>query len=118
MNLVQNKPKTGSQTCGICGDTGFVDHRDGDAYACNYCELGMLKVTLYPYLRHSYAVNDITPAIHQARRIDIAEYAQTEAGKADPHLDSFRRGVMLARRKRRTDTDTPKTLQLPGSSST
>jgi len=105
---------TGEESCGVCADTGFVDHNDGDAHGCNYCQRGVQKVERFFNLKHSYAVNDITPATHKGRRLSLREYAQSEAGKRDPHLDSLRQAITAMRRSKRTQNeDVPQKLVAP-----
>lgn len=83
----QRKPHD-AVDCPNCADTGFVLMHDGDAAPC-FCPLGVTKQQAYGTVH--YTTDDFDPVVAGDYRISLHEYAQSEAGRADPNLAAFRR---------------------------
>ncbi len=87
-------------TCRMCGDSGFViltrdlgpEALTGDAAPC-ICALGIEKQKRYGTVH--YGFGDYEPAVPDpdATGLWFQEYAQTEAGKKDPHRAAYARFI-------------------------
>ncbi len=87
-------------TCRMCGDSGFViltrdlgpEALTGDAAPC-ICDLGVAKQKQYGTVH--YGLGDYEPTVpdQSVQTLWFQEYAQTEAGKEDPHRTSYARFI-------------------------
>lgn len=92
--------------CNDCGDSGFVilthdvgpDALEGDAAPC-HCATGHAKMRRLGVV--DYTAEDYEPVVPAGEPISIVEYAQSEAGKNDPHLAAARESLMAWQRKGR-----------------
>lgn len=81
--------------CNDCGDSGFViltrDVGDtalaGEAAPC-HCTLGIEKQRRYGTVH--YTSEDYAPVVVDGPLISLKDYAESEAGQADPHLEAAR----------------------------